>query len=175
MATRSIISIKLENDEYKAIYCHHDGYLTHNGALLLDHYNTREKVEELLKLGDLSCLAKKIKPNPKKPHSFEFDQRQDDVVVAYGRDRGESGTEAKILSLKEMFEESWIDYYYIFTFENEWKYYDGNKRELRDVKEDLDKEYERMGIKRPESFYGFWTPSTLADEIKKQTSNDELE
>ena len=50
--------------------------------------------------------------------------------------------------------------------ENEWKYYDGNKRELRDVKEDLDKEYERMGIKRPESFYGFWTPSTLADEIK---------
>ena len=32
MATRSIISIKLENDEYKAIYCHHDGYLTHNGA-----------------------------------------------------------------------------------------------------------------------------------------------
>ena len=58
--------------------------------------------------------SKKIKPNPKKPHSFEFDQRQDDVVVAYGRDRGESETEAKILSLKEMFEESWIDYYYIF-------------------------------------------------------------
>lgn len=135
MATRSIIAIKLDNDLYKTIYCHHDGYLTHNGALLLDHYNTREKVEELLKLGDLSSLAKNINPNPKKPHSFDFDQRQDGVVVAYGRDRGESGTEAKALSLKEMFKETWIDYYYIFTLDNKWKYYDDRKDKLRDVQE----------------------------------------
>ena len=46
MATRSTISLQLDNDEYKTIYCHHDGYLTHNGAMLLDHYDTKEKSRE---------------------------------------------------------------------------------------------------------------------------------
>ena len=172
MATRSTISIKLENDLYKTIYCHNDGYLTHNGAMLLDHYNTKEKVLELLELGDLSCLGPKINPESAKPHSFEFEERQDNVCVAYGRDRGESNTEAEALSLKEMFNETWIEFYYIFTDRNEWKFYDYDKKEMKDVKEELDKEYKRLGIKRPKNFYGFWTKSTLADEKKKQNISE---
>jgi len=172
MATRSVIAIKLENDLYKTVYCHHDGYLTHNGAMLLDHYNKKEKVEELLKLGDLSCLGPNINPNPAKPHSFELENRQDNVCVAYGRDRGESGTEAKVLSLKEMFEESWIEFYYIFIDKNEWKFYDYDKKNIKDVKEELEKEYKKLGIKRPQNFYGFWTASTIADEKKKQSLSE---
>lgn len=168
MSTRSTISIQLENDLYKTIYCHHDGYLTHNGALLLDHYNSREKVEKLLELGDLSCLASQINPDPTKPHSFEYDQRQYGVCVAYGRDRGESNVEAKVMSLKELFEETWIEYFYIFTKDNKWKYYDCNKDKIKDVQEELAKEYEQLGIKRPENFYGFWTKDSLAQEKKRQ-------
>ena len=162
----------LENDLYKTIYCHHDGYLTHNGAMLLDHYNTREKVLELLELGDLSCLGPKMNPDPKKPHSFEFEKRQDNVCVAYGRDRGESNTEAENLSLKEIFNETWLEYFYIFTDKNEWKFYDYDKKEMKDVKEELDKEYKRLGIKRPKNFYGFWAKSALADEKKKQSISE---
>ena len=52
MSTRSLISIQREKDTYECIYCHSDGYLTYNGAMLLDYYSDREKVEQLLKLGN---------------------------------------------------------------------------------------------------------------------------
>jgi hypothetical protein len=180
MSTRSTISLQLDNDEYKTIYCHSDGYLTHNGAMLLDHYNTKEKVEELLNLGDLSCLGPKVNPDPSKPHSFEFEQRQFDVCVAYGRDRGESNTQSKILTLKEMFNETWIEYFYIFTKDGKWKYYDyTNTKNVKDVSEDLENKYKEMGFKRPKGFYGFWTKQSINEYksslSKKQKSNDELE
>ena len=174
MSTRSTISIQLDNDLYKTVYCHHDGYLTHNGAMLLDHYNARKKVLELIELGDLSCLGPKTNPDPTKPHSFEFDGRQDKVCVAYGRDRGESNVEAKTLSLKEMFNETWIEYFYIFTKENKWKFYSyDNKQELKDVEEELAKEYKELGFERPENFYGFWTSSSIKEHKKSlQTLQD---
>ena len=39
--------IKIDDDKYKTIYCHSDGYLTYNGAMLLDHYSDKTKVEKL--------------------------------------------------------------------------------------------------------------------------------
>lgn len=45
MATRSTISYQLNHLDYptpvyKTIYCHLDGYLSHNGAILVEHYNS---------------------------------------------------------------------------------------------------------------------------------------
>ena len=96
MSTRSLIAMQIEEDKYRTIYCHSDGYLTYNGAMLLDYYNTPEKVKELIDLGSISFLAKKLNPDPSKPHSFNYDERQEDVVVAYGRDRGEKMLKLKI-------------------------------------------------------------------------------
>ena len=48
MSTRSYICIENENKSISGIYCHSDGYLTYNGAMLLDHYSDREKVKELI-------------------------------------------------------------------------------------------------------------------------------
>ncbi len=62
MSTRSFIAKQIEKDAYLTVYCHNDGYLTYNGALLLDCYNTPEQVDELLKLGDLSYLAESSIP-----------------------------------------------------------------------------------------------------------------
>ena len=89
MSTRSLICIQRGKNKYEAIYCHSDGYLTYNGQMLNDHYNDREKVEKLIKLGNISCLNEKIDPDPTRPHSFDYSERQDDVTVAYHRDRGE--------------------------------------------------------------------------------------
>ena len=149
MSTRSNIAIQLEDDKFKVIYCHSDGYLTYNGAMLLKHYNTRDKIEELVKLGDLSCLAPQINPDPNKPHSFEYENRQDNVCVAYGRDRNEENTQARILSKDEMFSNGWIEFFYVFTLDDKWKYYDYYHKVLRDVKKDL------------------------ATELKKQNNSDE--
>ena len=72
---------------YKGIYCHSDGYLSHNGTILLQCYNTAELVEELISLGDMSFLAERIEPEAGTKHSF--DNPQDGVCIYYHRDRGE--------------------------------------------------------------------------------------
>ena len=43
MSTRSMICMKLKDDNYKSIYCHSDGYLEYNGAMLIDYYKDRKK------------------------------------------------------------------------------------------------------------------------------------
>ena len=47
MATRSFIAkYDYIAEEYTAIYCHWDGYVSGVGLTLRDHYNTDEKVTE---------------------------------------------------------------------------------------------------------------------------------
>ena len=169
MSTRSYICMKIDDDKYKTIYCHSDGYLTYNGAMLLDHYSDKAKVEKLLDLGNISVLYENIEPDPTKPHSFDYDKRQEGVVVAYGRDRGEERQEAKILSFEQLTDDqSWIEYIYIFD-DNKWKYLDYPFSEIKDVKEDLDNKFKSMGIKRPKGQYGYYTPAEIA-RLKKLQS-----
>lgn len=171
MSTRSYICKENEDGTYTGVDCHSDGYLTYNGAMLLDFYSSREKVEKLLSLGDLSLLCAEIEPNPELPHNFDFDKRQDNVCVFYGRDRGEDNVSAQLVKLEEIDSpDSWIEYCYIFTKDNEWKYFEcGNlKKEFKDVKKDLDKEYKKISLKeRPTNCYGFFTKEEL-EKIKKQ-------
>ena len=87
MSTNSSIRIKREDGTTTGIYCHWDGYIENNGVILQLAYNTPEKVEELLKLGDLSSLRYYTEPKPDKPH--DINTSQDDVCVAYHRDAGE--------------------------------------------------------------------------------------
>ena len=86
MSTNSTISIKRKDGTQTSIYGHWDGYIKGVGVTLQLAYNTAEKVEELLKLGDLSSLRYHTEPKEGK-HSF--DEPQSDVCIAYHRDRGE--------------------------------------------------------------------------------------
>lgn len=90
MGTKSNIAIERTNGAVDVIQCQYDGYPGYNGAMLLKHYNTPERVRELIKLGDISYLAENLAPTGK--HSY--DKPQNGVTVAYGRDRGEDGTDA---------------------------------------------------------------------------------
>lgn len=91
MSTKSTITIssnKEYNDfGYKTIYCHFDGYPSGVGAMLLKHYDTQEKVEDLIALGSLSYLRERITSTADETHSFK--NPINDVTVAYHRDRGE--------------------------------------------------------------------------------------
>ena len=94
MSTPSSIGIKNENGTVTSIYCHFDGYLSNNGQILLDHYNTEEKVKQLIALGGLCYLGERLSPNENEEHSF-YGQRAKGVTLAYHRDRGEMFCQGK--------------------------------------------------------------------------------
>jgi len=117
MSTRSTISIQTPEGNIRSIYCHYDGYLSHVGALLHTYYNTEEKVNALIDLGSLSILGEKLIPNPTSPHSFV--KPQEDVTVAYHRDRGETLHIARPVSIDGIDSQ---DYNYIFK-DGAWHYW----------------------------------------------------
>jgi hypothetical protein len=82
------------------IYTHSDGYPSHHGKILLEHYNTDPSVNALLALGDLSIL-----------------RETPATCVAYMRDRGEKDCEAKRMGIPEFaayLADSWVVYAYIY-------------------------------------------------------------
>lgn len=56
MSTRSTIAIRRGPASIESIYCHFDGYPDGVGSKLISHYNSIEKVEALIRLGNVSCL-----------------------------------------------------------------------------------------------------------------------
>lgn len=70
MSTRSTIGLRRSDGTVKKIYCHWDGYIEWNGSILQKYYSTADKVENLLALGNLSCLGPEIKPDD--PHDWDL-------------------------------------------------------------------------------------------------------
>ena len=103
-----------EDGSITSVYCHWDGYPSHNGVILLENYQDPERIKMLISLGDLSSLEKKLIPEGNVVHSFE--DPADGVCVFYGRDRKEIGTSCRVsANMKEFIEiADWCDYCYIF-------------------------------------------------------------
>lgn len=126
MGARSYICIEQENHTYLGVYCHNDGYLDYNGKILYNHYTKREKVEELIKQGDMSSLGENIEPDYSKEHNFIH--RQKGVCVFYHRDRKEENTMARMVRLEDINNpNSWIEFCYIYTLDNKWIYFECGK------------------------------------------------
>jgi hypothetical protein len=83
MGTRSSISIRNADGSYTGIYCHWDGYLSHNGRILQEHYTNEAKIRQLMELGSISSLGAEI------GEQHDFRNPPEGVCTAYGRDRGE--------------------------------------------------------------------------------------
>ena len=134
MGTRSRIGV-MHGDNVKSVYCHWDGYLEHNGAILQEHYDST-KANQLVALGDLSSL----KPEIGIQHAFgyhgteisaeDYETQFGNMCTFYGRDRGEKGTEWKThTNFVDFFAEvegSWCEWYYIMR-DGVW--YVGNRYE----------------------------------------------
>lgn len=88
MSTNSKIIVQNpEKNEWVSVYAHWDGYLSHMGKMLLNHYNTYEKAVALVKLGSISSVNERIAPEVGESHTFERPSRG--VTIAYHRDRGD--------------------------------------------------------------------------------------
>jgi hypothetical protein len=113
MGTRSRIGV-MHGDNCKSVYCHWDGYLDHNGRILLEHYDS-SKANHLVALGDLSTLRPEVFIPEGVEHTFDNDNK--DICVFYGRDRGEDNTNWKTTSTFEDFlqlcNDCCAEYYYI--------------------------------------------------------------
>jgi len=83
VSTNSHIGTITAEGHIRANYCHSDGYVQHHAPILLEHYNTQERVDELLALGALSRLSREVGEK----HNFNCPTRG--WCVAYKRDRGD--------------------------------------------------------------------------------------
>ena len=57
MGTRSTIALEFADGSVSQVYCHWDGYLSNNGAILREYYTDPFKVRDLLDGGDMSSLG----------------------------------------------------------------------------------------------------------------------
>ena len=100
MATRSTIALEFADGTIGQVYCHWDGYLAHNGKMLMEYYSNPFILRDLIDLGSLSSLRPQI--GTKHPFSmFEANMTQDeyanlyrDMCTFYERDRGERSADA---------------------------------------------------------------------------------
>ena len=127
MSTRSHIGF-IKGNQITYIYCHSDGYPEYNGHMLQKYYTDKEKVENLVKLGDISVLKENLSPKEGEEHSFDG-PRADGVVVAYHRDRGEDWEDVQpeiqeINNFDEIWNTAfiqgrWAEYSYLYNMNDE--------------------------------------------------------
>lgn len=126
MGTRSRIGV-MHGDNCKSVYCHWDGYLSHNGAILQKHYDSA-KANHLVSLGNISSLAESIgEEHPFSPFDLptelrnmtqgEFEAAYGNMTTFYGRDRGEKDVDFQVSQnfdeFLELVDGSGAEYFYI--------------------------------------------------------------
>lgn len=157
MSTNAYVCKEVCKDKYQGVLINLDGYPTNVGALLLDYYNDRSKVDDLLSHGDISSLKERLVPNA----SCEHSQYNRQKGVTYFFDSYYTKTEPKIITIEDMCGNFLRpDYSYIYGLDRKWRVYS------RDfdygVFEPLDKvvknDFLECGIcNRPFGMYGFFT------------------
>ena len=127
MSTRSRIGLKRADDSIESIYCHFDGYPEGVGKILKEHYDTLNKVKELLKLGDISTLGTFYDEELAKQAWNQWDlpdeerkklrEKTKNLTLPY-KDRGEKGVSSRVDSniyrYIEQIGNSGEDYTYLF-------------------------------------------------------------
>ena len=115
MGTRSRIGIQLKNNSIVSVYCHWDGYPEFNGRILRDHYDTVEKVRDLIDGGNISALHTNAGWN---------NETLPEVGPLYYTSRGESIEDNAPRYDDDIFDflkkENNEEYAYIFSVNNKW-------------------------------------------------------
>ena len=121
MATRSRIGIQLNDNSILSVYHHWDGYPTWLGRILKTHYNTKEKVSDLIDGGDMSsCWTdERWEPTNKKGHQHSNDH---EYGPQYYSQRGEDCPPRLDQSLSDFINDN-EEFGYVFTSAG-WVCYD---------------------------------------------------
>ena len=126
MATRSRIGIQLQDDSILSAYHHWDGYPTWLGRILKTHYNTKEKVAELIDGGDMSSCWTNERWNKVLMNTVvQMKEEGTEYGAQYYSQRGEDCPPRYDNSLED-FLSNGEEYSYIFTSAG-WVCYDMNE------------------------------------------------
>ena len=113
MNTRAWIAVETENKkgkkEVRCCYSHYDGYVEHHAPILLNHYNDKEKIEELISYGDILVLREDI-------DFCEVPKRYDRVF--------KTEIYKSSYALLQDFHKAvntYIEYLYLYTYSGGWK------------------------------------------------------
>lgn len=170
MYVKSYICREDSDGSYYGIFCLNKGWLEHNGAILIDNYTDKQKVNELLGLGDIFELEKNVNPDPSYPHCTNG-ERQEDVTIAYARDCGATKNyHARMIKVNEV-KNMEFAYIYVFGQDGRWRYLNTEEEypKLRDVETELNEKYANLGFPRPIGCgYDFSSREELIDYWRKQ-------
>jgi len=118
MATRSRIGLELKDGSVLSVYHHYDGYPEWLGRILKTHYNTKEKVSELIDGGDMSSAWTNCdwqNETRSETGPMYYSERGENCPPRLDKDHGE---------YLKMGGESDEEYSYLFTTQGEWICYD---------------------------------------------------
>jgi hypothetical protein len=118
MATRSRIGIMLSDESVLSVYHHWDGYPEWLGRILNTHYNTKEKVAELIDGGDMSsCWTEERWDSETKVQEYGpqyYSQRGDDCPPRHDANKYDYLADGE-------------EYAYLYTLNDEWVCYNRNE------------------------------------------------
>lgn len=103
--------IKPHNTNYMSVYCHYDGYVSGVGKHLYNHYQTKQKVLDLISGGNMSSINDSL-TDCVYYSDYEYNQEWED----------NKPTSFKSLE-KYMSDNVWISYIYVFGLDNVWRLY----------------------------------------------------
>lgn len=134
MSTRSRIALKNDDGTIRSIYCHFDGYPEGGvGDKLKKYYTTKEEINKLLDLGDLSTLGSKYDEEKAKRYWKVMDNEEPSkwesvleeirgYTIPYKDRSGERDVEARVdeneVKFIEQVGECCEDWTYLF--DNKW-------------------------------------------------------
>jgi len=123
MATRSRIGIQLSDNSVLSVYHHWDGYPQWLGRILKTHYNTKEKVSELIDGGDMSsCWSNECWTGKETAPYVKEIKKTAKYAPQYYSQRGEDCPPRLDDSIsKYLDKDNNEEYAYIWTVNDEWK------------------------------------------------------
>ena len=122
MATRSRIGYVLKDDSIVSVYHHWDGYPEWLGVILTEHYNTDEKVRELIDGGDMSSCYSDNEYDSEKQEWVKGDP-----APTYYSERGEDVPPRHSQTLSELAEIDCGEEFVYLWFMNTWNCYAINR------------------------------------------------
>lgn len=141
MGTRSRIGIQLPDHSVVSTYCHWDGYPKGNGVTLVEHYQNREDVQELIDGGSMSSLRTRGTWNHDTALRDENGEYINDAAgylmyendrepqPLYHSERGDGEDPSHTSFDKFVSGDSGEEYAYMFDLNGNWKAYKINYKE----------------------------------------------
>ena len=72
MGTRSTIALEFADKSVEQVYCHWDGYLEHNGMILLEYYSNPFILRDLIDLGERVIRCQEPQKNVQKKELYKI-------------------------------------------------------------------------------------------------------